>query len=136
MELIETNKIIYLNTHYAYWVQDNKVFRGKIKINKRRNPKKLRLIKNTTKEIKEIDTINARLQKILKAHGVKIIREIKTGTKQEPIKKIIRHQKISGQNKCKCGADIIYFNGYGCFCVIKLNDWIKQYNYKIVKTGE
>ena len=120
MELIETNKIIYLNTHYAYWVQDNKVFRGKIKINKRRNPKKLRLIKNTTKEIKEIDTINARLQKILKSHGVKII----------------RHQKISGQNKCKCGADIIYFNGYGCFCVIKLNDWIKQYNYKIVKTGE
>ena len=136
MELIETNKIIYLNTHFAYWVQDNKVFRGKIKINKRRNPKKLRLIKNTTKEIKEIDTINARLQKILKAYGVKIIREIKTGTKQEPIKKIIRHQKISGQNKCKCGADSIHIKGYGYFCVTKLNERLKEWNYKIIKTGE
>ena len=66
MELIETNKIIYLNTHFAYWVQDNKVFRGKIKINKRRNAKKLRLIKNTTKELKEICTPDATLQKILK----------------------------------------------------------------------
>ena len=135
MELIETNKIIYLNTHFAYWVQDNKVFRGKIKINKRRNPKKLRLIKNTTKELKEISTPDATLQKILKSHGVKIIHEIKTNTKEEPIKKII-HQKISGQRKCKCGADSIHLLGHGYFCVTKLNERLKEWNYKIIKTGE
>jgi len=137
MYLLKNQSVLFENSHYAYWTDKGKIFHARIKSRSGRGLRlnsKINVHEKTIKELTQIRTNNLDLQRILKLHGVKILHE--TNKKYEKEEKIINHQKISGTRLCKCGGDVVHLNGYGWFCVNKLNEWLKQYNYKIIKTGD